>query len=234
MRHPAGVAFGPVFLSWIEPEWRSPGCAASGSLFISWLPNHPRSASARLGCDDASRGRDFIRIWGALSADGGGRESRERPNRPRKIHRVAVGGKAGDVNVFTLGLPLFQNRLWDRRRIPCALGGCLISREFCKRLNHPPKSHACARHTPILAFPHKGGRDLSTAIIPDFGNWLGSPTPRPPALQPSPELQKACKSPTPSFPRRRESRLLQPSPPPKIRYESRAINPFSLDGRRLG
>ena len=38
-----------------------------------------------------------------------------------KIHREAVGGKPGDASVFTLGLPLFKNRLGARRRIPCAL-----------------------------------------------------------------------------------------------------------------
>ena len=38
-----------------------------------------------------------------------------------KIHRAAVGGNPDSVNVFMLGLILFQNRLWNRRRIPCAL-----------------------------------------------------------------------------------------------------------------
>ena len=38
-----------------------------------------------------------------------------------KIHRAAVGGNPDAVNVFSLGLLLFQNRLWNRRRIPCAL-----------------------------------------------------------------------------------------------------------------
>ena len=38
-----------------------------------------------------------------------------------KIHRAAVGGNPDSVNVFMIGLILFQNRLWDRRRIPCAL-----------------------------------------------------------------------------------------------------------------
>ena len=37
-----------------------------------------------------------------------------------KIHRV-VGGNPDGVNVFRLGLILFRNRLWNRRRIPCAL-----------------------------------------------------------------------------------------------------------------
>ena len=39
----------------------------------------------------------------------------------QKIHRAAVGGNPNSVNVFMLGLPLFQNRLGNRRRIPCAL-----------------------------------------------------------------------------------------------------------------
>ena len=38
-----------------------------------------------------------------------------------KIHRAAVGGNPDGVNAFMLGLILFQNRLWNRRRIPCAL-----------------------------------------------------------------------------------------------------------------
>ena len=38
-----------------------------------------------------------------------------------KIQRAAVGGDPDSVNVFSLGLILFQNRLWNRRRIPCAL-----------------------------------------------------------------------------------------------------------------
>ena len=38
-----------------------------------------------------------------------------------KIHRAAVGGDSDSVNVFMLGLILFQNWLWNRRRIPCAL-----------------------------------------------------------------------------------------------------------------
>ena len=39
-----------------------------------------------------------------------------------KIHRaVAVGRNVNGANVFRLGLPLFQNRLSERRRIPCAL-----------------------------------------------------------------------------------------------------------------
>ena len=41
--------------------------------------------------------------------------------RSPKIHRAVVGGKAGDVNVFMLGLLPFQNRLEARRRILCAL-----------------------------------------------------------------------------------------------------------------
>ena len=38
-----------------------------------------------------------------------------------KIHRAVVGGNPGNVNVFSLGLIPFQNWLWNRRRIPCAL-----------------------------------------------------------------------------------------------------------------
>ena len=38
-----------------------------------------------------------------------------------KIHRAAVGKNVNGVNVFMLGLILFQNWLWNRRRIPCAL-----------------------------------------------------------------------------------------------------------------
>ena len=38
-----------------------------------------------------------------------------------KIQRAAAGGNPDSVNVFMLGLILFQNRLWNRRRIPCAL-----------------------------------------------------------------------------------------------------------------
>ena len=38
-----------------------------------------------------------------------------------KIHRAAVGGNPDSVNMFSLGLILFQNRLWNCRRIPCAL-----------------------------------------------------------------------------------------------------------------
>ena len=38
-----------------------------------------------------------------------------------KIQRVAVGRNVNGVNVFRLGLPLFQNRLSERRRIPYAL-----------------------------------------------------------------------------------------------------------------
>ena len=38
-----------------------------------------------------------------------------------KIHRAAVGGNVNGVNVFRLGLILFQNWLWNRLRIPCAL-----------------------------------------------------------------------------------------------------------------
>ena len=38
-----------------------------------------------------------------------------------KIQRLAVGGKADGVKVFMPGLSLFQNWLWHRRRIPCAL-----------------------------------------------------------------------------------------------------------------
>ena len=38
-----------------------------------------------------------------------------------KIHREVVGGKPGDVSVFTLGLLLFHNLLEARRKIPCAL-----------------------------------------------------------------------------------------------------------------
>ena len=38
-----------------------------------------------------------------------------------EIHRAVVGGELGYVNVFTLGLPLFHNRLEARRRIPCEL-----------------------------------------------------------------------------------------------------------------
>ena len=38
-----------------------------------------------------------------------------------KIHRAAVGGNPDSVNVFMLGLILFQDWLWNRRRIPCAL-----------------------------------------------------------------------------------------------------------------
>ena len=38
-----------------------------------------------------------------------------------EIHRAAVDGNPDSVNVFSLGLILFQNRLWNRRRIPCAL-----------------------------------------------------------------------------------------------------------------
>ena len=37
-----------------------------------------------------------------------------------KIHRAAGGGNPDGVNVFRLGLILFQNRLWNRQRIPCA------------------------------------------------------------------------------------------------------------------
>ena len=40
---------------------------------------------------------------------------------PPKIQRVAVGRNVNGVNVFSLGLILFQNRLWNRRRIPYAL-----------------------------------------------------------------------------------------------------------------
>ena len=35
-----------------------------------------------------------------------------------KIHRAAAGGNPDSVNVFMLGLIPFQNRLWNRRRIP--------------------------------------------------------------------------------------------------------------------
>ena len=38
-----------------------------------------------------------------------------------KIHRAVVGGNPDRANVFGLGLILFQNWLWNRRRIPCAL-----------------------------------------------------------------------------------------------------------------
>ena len=38
-----------------------------------------------------------------------------------EIHRAMVGGEPGDVNVFKLGLLLFQNWLEARRRIQCAL-----------------------------------------------------------------------------------------------------------------
>ena len=38
-----------------------------------------------------------------------------------KIHRAAVGKNVNGVNVFRRGLPPFQNRLWNRRRIPRAL-----------------------------------------------------------------------------------------------------------------
>ena len=37
-----------------------------------------------------------------------------------EIHRAVVGGEPGGVNVFKLGLLLFRNRLYERRRIPCA------------------------------------------------------------------------------------------------------------------
>ena len=38
-----------------------------------------------------------------------------------KIHRAAVCKNVNGVNVFRRGLPPFQNRLWNRRRIPRAL-----------------------------------------------------------------------------------------------------------------
>ena len=38
-----------------------------------------------------------------------------------EIHCAVVGGNPDSVNVFSLGLILFQNWLWNRRRIPCAL-----------------------------------------------------------------------------------------------------------------
>ena len=41
--------------------------------------------------------------------------------RSPKIQRLTVGGKSDGVNVFMLGLIPIQNRLWNRRRIPCAL-----------------------------------------------------------------------------------------------------------------
>ena len=38
-----------------------------------------------------------------------------------KIRRAVAGGKPGSVNALRFGPPLFQNRLWARRRIQCAL-----------------------------------------------------------------------------------------------------------------
>ena len=38
-----------------------------------------------------------------------------------KIQRAAAGGNPDSVNLFMLGLILFQDWLWNRRRIRCAL-----------------------------------------------------------------------------------------------------------------
>ena len=38
-----------------------------------------------------------------------------------KIQRAAIGKNVNGVNVFRRRLPPFQNRLWNRQRIPCAL-----------------------------------------------------------------------------------------------------------------
>ena len=47
-------------------------------------------------------------------------------------------------------------------------------------------------------------------------------------IAPSPPILR------PSFPRKRESRRLQPSPPPETKSEPQPAAPFSLHGRRLG
>ena len=47
-------------------------------------------------------------------------------------------------------------------------------------------------------------------------------------IAPSPPILR------PSFPRKRESRRLQPNPSPETKPESQPADPFSLHGRRLG
>ena len=85
-----------------------------------------------------------------------------------KIQRAAVCGDSDAVNVFMLGLFLFQNRLRNRRRIPCALKLPTGLRAAKKAQGSKrPRGGTLLRRRPAGSIPaHAGEPARSRAISP--------------------------------------------------------------------
>ena len=84
-----------------------------------------------------------------------------------------------------------------------------------------------------------GKTPRSAGVPPAKAPTLALPTATPtiPAFQPihsTSPFPNHSRAPTPSFPRKRESKRSHPSSPPEIKYESQSTNPLSLYGRGLG